>query len=99
MDLISAIRSQQPAQSPSQHPPADRALSAPAAASTRPVADTLRRDAVQASSATAGQVSVQLADWERDHHPAAEARAAAMAAREAYIQASIAAGLSPLPMP
>ena len=99
MDLISAIRSQQPVQSSLQHATADRAVSAPAAASTRAVANTLRRDAVQASSAMTGQVSVQLADRERDHHPAAEARAAAMAAREAYIQASIAAGLSPLPMP
>jgi hypothetical protein len=99
MDLISAIRSQQPVQPVSPQQPAERAVSPPAAASTRPVANTIRRDAVQAPAATASRVSVQLAARDEDHHPAAEARAAAMAAREAYIRASIAAGLSPLPIP
>jgi hypothetical protein len=47
----------------------------------------------------AAQVSVQLAEREADHHPADQARAAAIAAREAYISASIAAGMNPLPLP
>ncbi|MFM7336498.1 MAG: hypothetical protein ACKO1H_19180 [Tabrizicola sp.] len=99
MDLISAVRSTQPIQHMPQQSVADRTINAPAAASTRPVTDTQRRDAVQSPSGTLAQVSVQLADRDRDHHPAADARAAAIAAREAYIQASIAAGISPLPMP
>lgn len=99
MDLISAIRSQQPIQQPSPHPATDRPVSAPAAQSTRPVVETLRRGAVQALSGSAAQASVRLAERDEDHHPAAEARAAAVAAREAYIKASIAAGISPLPMP
>lgn len=99
MDLISAIRSQLPVQQPPAQPPADRGASAVAPESVRPVADTLRRDAVHAPGGTAAQVSVQLADRDAQHHPAADARAAAQAAREAYIKASIAAGISPLPLP
>lgn len=99
MDLISAVRSQAPIQQPSQPLAADRTVTAPAAASARPVAETLRRDAVQSPSGMAAQVSVQLAEREADHHPADQARAAAIAAREAYISASIAAGLNPLPLP
>ena len=74
-------------------------VSVAASASTAPVAETQRRDAVQSPSAGTAQVSVRLAERDEGQHPAAEARAAAMAAREAYIQASIAAGISPLPMP
>jgi hypothetical protein len=99
MDLITAVRSQQPIQLPSQPQSADRTITAPAAISARPVAESLRRDAVQPPSATAAEVSVQLAEREADHHPADEARAAAIAAREAYINASIAAGMNPLPLP
>ena len=99
MDLITAVRSQQPMPHPSQSPPVDRPVSVAAAASTAPVAETLRRDAVQSLSAGTAQVSVRLAEQDEGHHPAAEARAAAMAACGAYIPASIAAGLSPLPMP
>lgn len=99
MDLISAVRSQMPVQHPPAQPPADRGVSPVAPESARPVAETLRRDAVRAPGGTAGQVSVQLADRGADHHPAADARAAALAAREAYIKASIAAGISPLPLP
>lgn len=44
--------------------------------------------------------SVQLAQADADHHPAAVARTtAAEAARAAYIRASMAAGISPLPLP
>ncbi|WP_137112471.1 hypothetical protein [Rhodobacter sp. SY28-1] len=99
MDLISAIRSQQPVQTLAQQAPTDRVVSAAVAASMPPVAETMRQDAVQLPSAVAAQVTVQLAERDEDQHPAAEARAAALAAREAYIKASIAAGISPLPMP
>jgi hypothetical protein len=99
MDLISAVRSQQPAQQVSPQPPSERAVSVPAAESTRPVTQTIRRDAVHSPSGTAAQVSVHLAERDEAQHPATDARAAAMAARDAYIKASIAAGLSPLPLP
>jgi len=99
MDLISAVRSAQPVAQAAPQPPPERAVSAPAAASTRPVGEALRRDAVHPPSAAAAQVSVELADRDRDRHPASDARAAAEAARNAYIKASIAAGLSPLPLP
>lgn len=99
MDLISAIRSQQPVQTSPQQAPTDRVVSAAVAASMRPVTETMRHDAVQLPTAVATQVSVQLAERDEDKHPAAEARAAAVAAREAYIKASIAAGMSPLPLP
>jgi hypothetical protein len=99
MDLISAIRSQQPVQQPALQTAADRTVSAPAAISTRPVTETVRRDAPQPPSATVAQAAVQLADRDEGKHPASQARAAAEAARDAYIKASIAAGISPLPLP
>ena len=99
MDLISAIRSQQPVLQAASHGATERVVSAPAATSVRPVAETLRRDAPQPSSAMSAQVSVHLAERDEGQHPAAQARAAAEAARDAYIKASIAAGVSPLPLP
>lgn len=98
MDLISAVRSQPPLQQSSQHRLVDRQVKV-SAADTRPVTDSLRHDVVPTTSGLAPQVSVQLVERPERQHPAAEARAAAMAAREAYIKASIAAGMSPLPMP
>jgi hypothetical protein len=44
-------------------------------------------------------VAGRLAERDESDHPAAEARVAAEAAREAYIRASRAAGVSPLPLP
>lgn len=99
MDLISAIRSQQPVQQPAQQAAPERAISAAAVQSARPVSAPIRRDAVHPMSGTAAQVSVHLGHQGEDRHPASEARAAAQAARDAYIKASIAAGLSPLPLP
>ncbi|MDP3195736.1 hypothetical protein [Tabrizicola sp.] len=100
MDLVSSIRSLTPVlPSVSQQVP-DRATSVAAAQSARPVTDTLRREAVHQPAGLAAQIAVDLAERDEDHHPAAEARAvAAQAARDAYIKASIAAGLSPLPLP
>ena len=46
-----------------------------------------------------GTVGLQLAAVEEDHEPVVAARAAAEAARNAYIRASIAAGVSALPLP
>ncbi len=86
------------AASSAQHSP-ERAVSVPAAQSARPVAQTLRHEAVHQPAGTAAQVAVELAERGQDKHPASEARAAAQAAKDAYIKASIAAGLSPLPLP
>jgi hypothetical protein len=47
----------------------------------------------------AAAVTARLAERDESDHPVPEARIAAEAAREAYIRASIAAGVSPLPLP
>lgn len=99
MDPITAIRSQVP--QPASPVPAtmDRLTSAPAAQTVPPVAATLRRDAVRHPATTAGAINSRLAERDERNHPALAARAAADAAREAYIKASIAAGINPLPLP
>lgn len=100
MDLISSIRSLTPVQPNASQQVPDRAISVAAAQSAPPVTDTFRREAVHQPSGLAAQIAVDLAERDEGHHPAAEARAvAAQAARDAYIKASIAAGLSPLPLP
>jgi hypothetical protein len=65
----------------------------------RPVSAPERKDAPTQTAATAASVTARLAERDESRHPAAEARLAAEAARNAYIQASIAAGVSPLPLP
>ncbi|OYW61321.1 MAG: hypothetical protein B7Z10_04965 [Rhodobacterales bacterium 32-66-7] len=97
MDAVTSVRSQMPAALPLALP--ERVASAPAAQTAPPVVQTVRNDAVQHPSTLAAQVAVELADQDEDQHPASAARAAADAARAAYIKASIAAGVSPLPMP
>jgi hypothetical protein len=72
---------------------------APAVEAARAVAGTVRYDAPAPVVATTAVVKTRLAERDEGHHPAAEARIAADAARDAYIKASIAAGLSPLPLP
>jgi hypothetical protein len=47
----------------------------------------------------AAAVTARLAERDESDHSVPEARIAAEAAREAYIRASIAAGVSPLPLP
>jgi hypothetical protein len=69
------------------------------APSVAAVTPPLRQGAVVQPSGGAGTVSARLAERDDSGHPAARARAAADAAREAYIRASIAAGISPLPLP
>lgn len=97
MGLITAVRSQMPvAVAPTVPEPAARA---PVAETARPVTETERQDASQQSAASAALVATRLAERDESDHPAAEARLAANAAREAYIKASIAAGVSPLPLP
>ncbi|MCX7288721.1 MAG: hypothetical protein NTW20_14520 [Rhodobacterales bacterium] len=99
MTMITAVRSQGPV--PATTPAArHEAMSrTPAVQAARPVAQTDLKDAPGQPAATAASVAARLAERDESHHPAAQARAAADAAREAYIKASIAAGVSPLPLP
>lgn len=99
MDSVTAVRSQVPHPASGTPPVPDRLTSADAAQTPKPVAETIRSDAVRQPAALSAQVAVELADRDEDQHPATAARAAADAARAAYIKASIAAGVSPLPLP
>jgi predicted lipid-binding transport protein (Tim44 family) len=99
MDSVTAVRSQVPLPASGSPPAPDRLSSAPAAQTQKPVTETMRGDAVLQPATLSAQVAVELADRDEDQDPATAARAAADAAREAYIRASIAAGLSPLPLP
>jgi hypothetical protein len=63
------------------------------------VSEPLRKNALPQPGSAAAAVASRLAERDESDHPAPEARAAADAARAAYIKASIAAGLSPLPLP
>ncbi|MCU0825840.1 MAG: hypothetical protein MUE52_00170 [Tabrizicola sp.] len=99
MDSVTAVRSQVPVPAPISQPAPDRLTTAPAAQTARPVTATQRVDAVAQPSTLPAQVAVELADHDEDQTPATAARAAADAAREAYIRASIAAGVNPLPLP
>ena len=99
MDSVTAVRSQVPQPASPSQPAPERLTSAPAARTLPPVTGTILGDAVRQPATLAAQVAVELANHDEDQHPAATARAAADAAREAYIRASIAAGVSPLPLP
>lgn len=98
MDPVTALRPQVLPHAPVPQAPADRLISAPAAQTAPPVTDTLRVDAVRHPAWAAGLVAAPFAERDESGHPATEARAAADAAREAYIRASIAAGINPLPL-
>lgn len=99
MSMVTAIRSQSavPPPAPSARPEA--AGRAPLVEAAGPTSAPERKDAATQPTATAASVTARLAERDESRHPAAEARIAAAAAREAYIRASIAAGVSPLPLP
>ena len=99
MDPVIAVRAQAPLPVSLTHLAPDHVTSMPAAQSTRPVTEAIRKDAVQQPSGMAAQVAIELAERDEDQHPVTAVRAAADAARDAYIRASIAAGLNPLPLP
>jgi hypothetical protein len=98
MNLITAIRSQGPipATAPATPEPMARM---PVVEAARPVAGTQRKDAVIQARGTGTPPNARLAERDESDHPATEARAAAEAARRAYIEASRAIGISPLPLP
>lgn len=99
MSVVTAFRTQAPLAAPVPAAKPDAANRAPVEGTSRPVAAPERKDAPAQPAATAASVTTHLAERDESRHPAAEARQAAEAAREAYIQASIAAGVSPLPLP
>lgn len=99
MGLITAMRAQLPVAVPSAQPLPESGARQPPAGVAPAVAETTRKDAPQQAAATAATVTARLAERDEGAHPAAAARAASEAAREAYIRASLASGVSPLPLP
>jgi hypothetical protein len=99
MDPVTAVRLQVPTPPVAPQPAPDRPTSASAAQTSPAVAEALRLDTVRQPAVAVGIVTARLAERDEGEHPAAAARAAADAARVAYIKASIAAGVSPLPLP
>jgi hypothetical protein len=98
MGSITAVRSQMPvAPGPAPQPP--EASSRQLVETAAPVSAPQRTDAVPQPGVAAALITARLAERDESDHPVPEARIAAEAAREAYIRASIAAGLSPLPLP
>jgi hypothetical protein len=99
MDMVTAVRSQVPGLPSAALARPEPAGRTPLVEAARPVSAPAREDAPAQTTAAAASVSARLAERDESRHPAAEARIAADAAREAYIRASIAAGVSPLPLP
>ena len=98
MDSVTAVRSLKPATQMPRSPQAGH-QPGPAREAAAPVAPPLRPDAVVQLAGPAAMIASRLGERDEGRHPASEARAAADAARKAYIKASIAAGISPLPLP
>ncbi|MFC3087621.1 hypothetical protein [Tabrizicola soli] len=99
MGIISAVRSQLPVPASQPHPASGTSEGASVAQSIAAVAEPLRPDAVRQPDSAPASVGVQLAEVDENREPVVAARAAAEAARDAYIRASIAAGINPLPLP
>jgi hypothetical protein len=99
MSSITVLRSQGAAAAPPHAAKPEPAARMPASATARPVSVPIRVDAPGQVGASTALVTARLAERDESRHPATDARIAAEAARKAYIKASIAAGVSPLPMP
>jgi len=99
MGLITAVRSQLPLPATPPQPVQETSTRAPAPVSAPATAEPIRDDALRQPAETAARAAVILAERDEDHHPATAAKAASEAAREAYIRASRAAGVNPLPLP
>ncbi|MFP5480026.1 MAG: hypothetical protein ACLGIE_10125 [Alphaproteobacteria bacterium] len=99
MSIMSAVRSLVPVPASPPQPSNPAGERAAAAQSVSAVAQPERPQSVRQPDRATGTVGLQLAAVEEDHEPVVAARAAAEAARNAYIRASIAAGVSALPLP
>lgn len=96
MEMMTVLRAQLPLP-PAPAPVAEASHVIPPG-TVAAVAPPLRRDALQPARIATATLQVQLAEIDEDADHATAARAAAEAARAAYIKASIAAGVSPLPL-
>ena len=99
MGIMSAVRSQVPVPALPPPPASPASERAPAAQTISAVSQPDRPQAVQQPETTSGAIGVQLAAVDEGKEPVVAARVAAEAARDAYIRASIAAGVNPLPLP
>ena len=98
MELMPVMRSQLPLQT--SPPPVEGGTRRPGPpGEVAAVTNPQRAAAILAPRSANASPSLQLAGTDEDGHPAADARAAAEAARKAYIAGSRAAGISPLPLP
>lgn len=98
MGIMSAVRSQVPV--PAMQPITGTATERAAMGqSVAAVAQPQHPEALRQPDSAAAAIGVQLAERDEDHDPVAAARIAAEAARDAYIRASVAAGVNPLPLP
>lgn len=100
MDMITTIRSQVVPRDPEPRTPPVQGRAMPAGAepsTASPVAAPLTRQAAPQPVATSQSSKPQGSDFRDSAEASAEAKA--RAARLAYIEASIAAGVSPLPLP
>lgn len=99
MNPISTARAQMPLPAAAAPAAVEAASRQPVAQKPRPVAEPLREDSVRQPRGSGAALRSELLDRDEGRHPAAEARQAAEAAREAYLRASRAAGINPLPLP
>lgn len=97
MGMITRIRAPLPVTETPFGPPEPRAPGAVLVGAAGPVAKTVLRQAVQQAPAKPGTGDPRLLEARLTTDTSAAA--AAEAARAAYIRASIAAGISPLPLP
>lgn len=98
MGLITAVRSQIQVAANRATPSQEGSPRQTPIETIAPVAEPQDANAVVPSGSTAALVTARLAERDESDHPVAEARIAAEAARDAYIRASIVAGVSALPL-
>jgi hypothetical protein len=96
MGMITSIRAALPVADTSVSAPAPRAVQGVATVAAVPVADTTMKQAVQQVPTKSASLDPRLLDAGLTAETSAAQ--AAEDARQAYIRASIAAGISPLPL-
>ena len=97
MGIMTAIRPQLPLPLAPPHP-VPSTTEPPRANGTKPVADPILPEALRQPDRVAA-LELQLADANGKPPEEAARKVASEAAQQAYIRASLAAGISPLPLP
>lgn len=97
MGIMTAIRPQLPLPLAPPHP-TPSTTDPPRADGAKPVADPILPNALRQPDRAAA-LGLQLADADGNPPEEAARKAASKAAQQAYIRASLAAGISPLPLP